>query len=181
MAEQLVRLNIGGASFAITKEQLLKHPKTRLGQVATSESIEKAIPLSDGFLTQTNELYFDRSQVAFDWIINLYRNDTIHISETWCPNSFLRELDYWQIEATCLAPCCFKKVEPFLHDRSRNPLDILREQIAHAHTKGRRRAIYEHDTEFLNQRFGRLRKRLWIFMENPASSKSAFVSLVSAS
>ena len=101
-SELNVSLNIGGQVFMTSRETLLTYPHTLLGQLASSQSDSGS---------KTLELSFDRNAKVGEFLVDFYRTGELHLPEDVCSVVIERELKFWQIPATLVTPCCWKRFE----------------------------------------------------------------------
>lgn len=164
-----IELNVGGVKHQILVSNLRKRPFTLLGLIATlplDEILERN--LCDKYMFDRHEYFFDRSPFLFDFVLNFYRTDALHVPQGVCPSSFISELYYWRISPCHVAPCCKAKITGYidfslgLEDiESASPPQLTPEPNLHE--------------EFFKQTCGLPRRALWVLLEDPASSHAAMV------
>lgn len=162
--QKKIILNVGGIRCEILRSNLQKLPNSRLGKIHLAKSIETLKSLCDYIDLEKNEIFFDRNYESFSTIINLYRNDRLHLNENICIISFSNDLYYWGLEESLLDSCCFLK---FI-ERKENVLNDIR--------KDEKMQIEKVEEKF-NKCFPKFRKTVWNNMENPEYSKIAWVIL----
>lgn len=106
-----VILNVGGERHEILWENLSRHPYTRLGQLGECTSHDEILEVCDDYTLETNEYFWDRQPRTFALILNLYRNDKLHLPEDLCVMDFEENLQYWGIDELYLDSCCQMKYQ----------------------------------------------------------------------
>ncbi|KAA0708505.1 Potassium voltage-gated channel subfamily F member 1 [Triplophysa tibetana] len=106
--ETVIAVNIGGVKHVLYGDTLNRYPETRLGQLANraTDCPEDLSALCDDYDSSKRELYFDRDPGAFRCIMELYYSGKIHMKRGICPMCFMREMDFWGIDAEYLDDCC---------------------------------------------------------------------------
>ena len=114
--------------------------------------------LCDDHDLKSNEFYFNRDPFIFKLIYQFYTHGKLHIDDKSCISLVIDELKYWGIESTFLSDCCREKFY--------SKKDALEEQL-----KNEKEIIdkYNHKEDF-GKIMPKLREKIWILLENPASS-----------
>lgn len=60
----------------------------------------------DDFLEATQEYYWAKSPIIFEYIIDYYLMGRLHRPWDVCPIRLRDEFDFWRIPLSTLAPCC---------------------------------------------------------------------------
>uniref|UniRef100_A0A0P6JDY2 Delayed-rectifier potassium channel regulatory subunit KCNS3 n=1 Tax=Heterocephalus glaber TaxID=10181 RepID=A0A0P6JDY2_HETGA len=177
--EELVNLNVGGFKQSVDQRTLLRFPHTRLGKLLTCHSEEAILELCDDYSVADKEYYFDRSPSLFRYVLNFYYTGKLHVMEELCVFSFCQEIEYWGINELFLDSCCsarYQERKEESHDKDWEQ----RSPEASTDSSFEGSSLFEKELgEFDQLRFGQLRKKIWIRMENPASCLSA--KLIAAS
>ena len=113
------------------------------------------------------ELFFNRSWLSFDQILNFHRTGSLHFDAEICALVYKTELEYWGVDELLMDPCCALKYYP--------DIELCVSELNGEEKAKQRRAIKEQDEDFGESRLGRLRKTLWNLTENPETSKAALI------
>ena len=97
--EDVIVLNVGGVRHEVFLKTLQKFPDSRLGNLSSSTA--KKYP--------TDEFYFDRNPIIFNFILDFFRTGKLHFNDEICANSFCDELEFWMLSEGNLSPCCKEK------------------------------------------------------------------------
>ncbi|XP_058610983.1 potassium voltage-gated channel subfamily F member 1-like isoform X2 [Onychostoma macrolepis] len=111
--ETEIAVNIGGVKHILYRDVLNRYPETRLAELvnrATHSTQEDLCALCDDYDDLKREFYFDRDPEAFKCILELYYYKEIHMKRGICPMRFIREMDYWGINAKYLDECCISSL-----------------------------------------------------------------------
>eukprot|EP00092_Neocalanus_flemingeri_P056777 GFUD01067357.1.p1 GENE.GFUD01067357.1~~GFUD01067357.1.p1 ORF type:complete len:443 (+),score=85.61 GFUD01067357.1:17-1345(+) len=141
-AEDIILLNVGGVSHEVLLKTLQRFPDSRLGNLSSSTIKDQT---TKEYSQLTNEVYFDRSPIIFNDILDFYRTGKLHFNDESCAIRLSDELEFWMIAESNLSPCC--KERYFV-----KKLEATREM--HEET----------DTEENDQ------SCVWNLLENPSSS-----------
>ncbi|XP_051501533.1 potassium voltage-gated channel subfamily F member 1-like isoform X2 [Myxocyprinus asiaticus] len=162
--ETEIAVNIGGVKHVLYGDLLNRYPETRLAELANS-SMDCAQDLSvlcDDYDASKQEFYFDRDPEVFRCIMELYYCGEIHMKRGICPMCFMREMDFWGIDADYLDECCqgsLNEVETELAEIAEKVKTILNDLEGDATaTRGQRCQVF-----------------LWKLMEKPESSLAAHI------
>ena len=156
--EQTVILNVGGVRHEVRQSTLKKKPSTKLGDERK---------LRKYYRSGTNEYYFDRSPRLFDYILNYYRCDELHINKCQCASEIFAELSFWEIEEDALGSCCW------LGYKSQ-----VASHAVHKEFESKRERLLQHEeTNTKPTSWSRFRAQGWTFINDPFSSKVAMVGV----
>ncbi|KAL0164789.1 hypothetical protein M9458_040542, partial [Cirrhinus mrigala] len=111
--ETEIAVNIGGVKHILYGDLLNQYPETRLAELvnrATDSTQEDLCALCDDYDVSKREFYFDRDPEAFKCILELYYHGEIHMKRGICPMHFMREMDFWGIDAEYLDECCISSL-----------------------------------------------------------------------
>ncbi|XP_043076505.1 potassium voltage-gated channel subfamily F member 1-like [Puntigrus tetrazona] len=110
--ETEIAVNIGGVKHILYGDVLNRYPETRLAELVnrSTDSTQDLCALCDDYDDLKREFYFDRDPEAFKCILELYYYGEIHIKRGICPMCFMREMDYWEIDAEYLDECCISNL-----------------------------------------------------------------------
>ncbi|KAL2090324.1 hypothetical protein ACEWY4_015012 [Coilia grayii] len=161
----ILNINVGGRAFLIPRSLAVRHPKTRIGTLALCTDRIKQLALCDDYCVHTDEFFFDRDPVFFNYVFQFYRGGVLWVMEELCPISFEEELQYWGVGLRDAQRCCRILFEEKL-DELRDHLKVERELLAEIEHK------YDEDG-FKSMFLGGARKAMWDLMENPYSSMYA--------
>ena len=155
-------LNVGGLKHEVLMKTLDRFPNSRLGRLKHANTTHKLVQICDDFYE--NEYFFDRNPDSFTQILNFYRTGKLHLKDNICVLSFQEDLKYWEISDLNIEICCQQK---YYQKKEEISEEIRKEEKI-------LKLINEVD-EFKNC-CPTLRKKVWNLMENPQSSKVAYVS-----
>ncbi|XP_026088898.1 potassium voltage-gated channel subfamily F member 1-like [Carassius auratus] len=166
--ETEIAVNIGGVKHILHGNVLNRYPETRLAELvnrATYSTQENLCALCDDYDDSNQEFYFDRDPEAFRCILELYYYGEIHMKRGICPMCFMREMDYWRIDAEYLDECCISSL-----NEVQTELEEIAEKV---------KAILDDlDDDGTVTRGQRCQTFLWKLMEKPESSLAARVIAV---
>ena len=113
MASNTLKINVSGRQYETYTHTLTKYMKTRLGKIACEleglKSKEEGISLvknEEINFDKNGNIFFDRPFAPFEAILEYYQTGELHIPSNLCPKSFLKELEFWKIDAECMQHCC---------------------------------------------------------------------------
>lgn len=170
-----VELDIGGKLFKTRKSTLMSIDGSYLSN-----------------LENFDENHFDRDPFLFRHILNAYRDGVVHVPRDVCPRLFKNEMVFWKIPFKMIAPCCWKYMYEVEDDI--DTLEILLEEEGKHNSKNRigniqkriKTSVSDEDvkkedkedskTDVLHAKDETIKARLWIFLEEPASSTAAKVT-----
>ena len=160
----LIRINVGGTVFVTQRSTLSRIPNTRLANLSESDP---------NYNKEDKEWFFDRNPALFNSFLDFYRTGELHFPHMYCGPSIKKELIFWQMDESDISPCCWNKYRLF--EQERKIFDHLDQAF-----ESRTLAQYttdEPDADPPNlTKWERLKKTVYIFMEEPMSSKAAKVS-----
>ena len=113
------------------------------------------------------ELFFNRSWLSFDQILNFHRTGSLHFDAEICALVYKTELEYWGVDELLMDPCCALKYYP--------DIELCVSELNGEEKAKQRQAIKEQEEDFGNSGLGKLRKTLWNLTENPETSKAALI------
>ena len=99
VTDKRIKFNVGGKLFECYSETLKRFPGSRLANIDDKSSV---------FHSDSNELFFDRSSVVFEAILEACRTGELHMPRDICNSTLQRELEFWNISPSYLSPCCWK-------------------------------------------------------------------------
>lgn len=105
--------------------------------------------------------YFDHDPDIFAAILNMYRLNELHCPKHICAILVRRELKFWNISEDRMSKCCWKTF--YEADKDIEVLDALSDSS-------------EADTMYNGRDKNSLRDRIWVFLDDPSSSRAAQVS-----
>ncbi|KAH3830040.1 hypothetical protein DPMN_103277 [Dreissena polymorpha] len=95
------QVEVGGKMFKISTEKLESGPPSRLKTLCKYPTPE-----------------VDRPSYLFKGILALYQTGELHIPEGSCPLAFLNELEFWEIDISLMADCCYNRLQSFLSEQA---------------------------------------------------------------
>ncbi|XP_052782119.1 potassium voltage-gated channel protein Shaw-like isoform X1 [Mya arenaria] len=153
--QSVVKLDIGGTIFKCYRETLYTFPESKLARLQEDDLVLETS-------TDRNEYFFDRNPVFFNIILDAYRKGVVHLPKDICGLDFKKELDFWEISPGHVAPCCWEA-----YYRGQSEEDTMTRLMEN----------YRENTNvclMLGQRTD-LKERLWLFLDEPQSSRHAFI------
>ncbi|PAV84925.1 hypothetical protein WR25_21783 [Diploscapter pachys] len=148
-----LRLNIGGTGFLILIDAILRAESTGFLAKFVQLSHSARLKVCDAYIASDDAYYFQRSPTAFEAIFQYYATGVVHRPSEVCPASFLTELDFWRISHQHVGSCC-ADIVPQKRDEEKEEEKV-------------------DDTTFDKLFCGKLRRRMWTFLERPGSSMQA--------
>nr|XP_033818458.1 potassium voltage-gated channel subfamily V member 2 [Geotrypetes seraphini] len=176
----ILNLNVGGIIYRLAFRLAARHPKTRIGRLATYRDRQCQLDLCDDYTAPpVDEYFFDRDPAVFRHVYNFYYTGVLWVRIELCPHNFLEELHYWGLRMRHVPRCCLISFEE-RQDELREQLKVQRELRAEAEAceEWVRHEDSVYDNELL---FGGQRRRLWNLMEKPSSSVAAKAVAVASS
>ena len=175
ISKKTVILDVGGDRFTAMRSTLQKYPATRLGKLMRASTIEKILEYCDEFVPgNPPEYFFDRNPDNFPAILNMYRTNTFHTTESGCALVLQRDIKYWGIDELTMEPCCALKYYP--------EVDVLQSE-KDGDLENKKKVLEQAEEEdFGNSELGQWRTWLWNTIEYPwTSSLAQFLALFSLS
>lgn len=169
-SDEALRVNVGGVRRRLSARALARFPGTRLGRLQAAASEEQARRLCDDYDAAAREFYFDRHPGFFLGLLHFYRTGHLHVLDELCVFAFGQEADYWGLGESALATCCRARylerrvVRPRAWDEDSDTpssVDPCPDEISD---------VQRELARYGAARCGRLRRRLWLTMENPGYS-----------
>ncbi|KAI4876886.1 hypothetical protein NFI96_007058 [Prochilodus magdalenae] len=163
-----ISVNIGGVRLELRPDVLNRFPESRLAELANcpARSFDVISSLCDDYDPCGREFYFDRDPDSFKCIVEVYYFGEVHMKRGICPICFIKEMEFWKIDLSCLDECC------------KSNLSEKEEELAEIADKVR---LLLDDLDGLDSEPAgprRWQKLLWRLMEKPESSLAARVVAV---
>ncbi|XP_068171796.1 potassium voltage-gated channel subfamily S member 2 [Antennarius striatus] len=179
--EGLVHVNVGGLKKSLCSSTLMKFPDTRLGKLLACDSEEDILQVCDDYDVQHKEFYFDRNPGLFPYVLHFYQTGKLHIMEELCVFSFSQELEYWGINEFFLDSCCSYRFHDRKLESSRRRSWDEESDTSSVDTSVDEISDLNRDMQhFQKVRYGKIRRCLWLTLENPGYSiPSKLFSVVS--
>ena len=169
-SDEALRVNVGGVRRRLSARALARFPGTRLGRLQAAASEEQARRLCDDYDAAAREFYFDRHPGFFLGLLHFYRTGHLHVLDELCVFAFGQEADYWGLGESALATCCRAR---YLERRVTRPRAWDEDSDTPSSVDPCPDEISDVQRELARYgaaRCGRLRRRLWLTMENPGYS-----------
>nr|A4K2S2.1 RecName: Full=Potassium voltage-gated channel subfamily S member 1; AltName: Full=Delayed-rectifier K(+) channel alpha subunit 1 [Lemur catta]ABO52957.1 potassium voltage-gated channel delayed-rectifier protein S1 [Lemur catta] len=169
-SDEALRVNVGGVRRRLSARALARFPGTRLGRLQAAKSEEQARRLCDDYDAAAREFYFDRHPGFFLSLLHFYRTGRLHVLDELCVFAFGQEADYWGLGENALAACCRAR---YLERRVARPRAWDEDSDTPSSVDPNPDEISDVQRELARYgaaRCGRLRRRLWLTMENPGYS-----------
>ncbi|CAI4227246.1 unnamed protein product [Auanema sp. JU1783] len=148
-----LNLNIGGTTYMLLYDAILRSDQTSFLSKFLHLTHDARLKVADAYFPKTNTYFFQRSPIAFEAIFQYYSTGVIHKPSELCPAAFLTELEFWKISHQHVGSCCADVIpQPKSEEKEEERVD---------------------DTTFDNLMCGKLRRRMWTFLERPGSSNQA--------
>ncbi|XP_053565631.1 potassium voltage-gated channel subfamily S member 3 [Bombina bombina] len=171
--EELIKLNVGGFKQSVDQRTLLRFPHTRLGKLLHCHSEEAILELCDDYSVADKEYYFDRNPSLFRHILNFYYTGKLHVIEELCVFSFCQEIEYWGINELFIDACCSNKYQEKKDLISEKDWEQKSDVISFDSSSDES-SMFEKELEIFDTlKFGNIRKKIWIRLENPGFSLTA--------
>ena len=161
---ELMTINVGGARFVTTRLTLDRIPNTRLSNLQRSDRNYNHI---------TQEWFFDRNPALFNFILDYYRSDELHLPHNFCGPSVKKELLYWKIDECDISPCCWNRYREF--EEEKRIFDNIDQAFE---SRNAVKSMFTHTEIVAPSTWQTWRKRIFLFLEEPMSSRVAQVSFV---
>ncbi|XP_063419296.1 potassium voltage-gated channel subfamily C member 1-like [Mytilus trossulus] len=154
MDDDTICINVGGTIFTTKLSTLQKYPDTLLGSLSIK---------LDCYSKEDKSFYFDRNPELFNTILDYYRNGVLHLPHHLCGWLWKTELEFWKIPLTDISECCHKTLSS--HNKRVDVSNMLKSVFSPLN-----------QSEYASPSgIGKLRHRLWLFLDEPASSTWAKV------
>ena len=154
LCKKTVILDVGGDRFTCLRSTLLRFPATRLGKLMRASTIEKILEFCDEFIPgNPPEYFFDRNPDNFPAILNMYRTNMFHTTESGCALVLQRDIAYWDIDELTMEPCCALKYYP--------EVDVLQSEKDGDLENKRKIMEQAEEEDFGNSELGQWRTWLW--------------------
>ena len=155
---ELMTLNVGGARFVTTRHTLERVSGTRLSNLHRTDP---------NYNPTTGEWFFDRNPALFNYILDFYRTDELHFPHNYCGPSIKKELVYWTIDETDISSCCWNRYREF--EEENRIFDQIEQAFeSRVHVSPAEGSINPSNWQIWRQ-------RLYLFLEEPMSSRPAQV------
>ena len=113
-------LNVGGTKFKIFKSNFFCLPNTRLAKLARANDDKDCLNYCDGIMysakNRNKEYFFNRSPQIFNYVLDIYREGSLHSPLGTCTILLNQELKYWGIDDEMFEPCCALRYHQNLKD-----------------------------------------------------------------
>ena len=171
-----VVLNVGGTRHETFLNTLENFPDTRLAWI--SEQLRKD-PGRD------REFFFDRHPGIFAHILNYFRTGKLHVPRDICGPMFEQELAFWGIDQKQIEHCCWayydehNELEKTWGELMSAPVESFSDQEDSEICSDEEMASSENETScnhVVKKKWRGFKKRMWRVLEDPYSSKIAWVS-----
>ncbi|XP_045202054.2 potassium voltage-gated channel protein Shaw-like [Mercenaria mercenaria] len=149
----IVTLNIGGTIFKCYAKTLTAFPDSKLAHLNFQ---------CDFYDSKQKEYFFDRDPVLFSYILDSFRKGAIHLPNDVCGTTFKEELEFWEISPRYVAPCCWGALYRSEGDKATMNALIQRFQ-------------QNPNTLLMQEKKLGIRSKLWLFFDEPVSSRPALV------
>jgi hypothetical protein len=150
----LVKLNIGGTIFKCYAETLKTFPDSKLARLNDNQK--------GAFDFKEEEYFFDRDPNLFSYILDSYRKGAIHLPKEICGTTFKAELEFWDVSPRHVASCCWEAL--YRSEDDKQTMDTLIQRIQQ-----------NPNMLLMQEEKLTLRAKLWLFFDEPGSSKLALV------
>lgn len=152
-AKGIISLNIGGTIFQCRAETLKTFPDSLLAHLDEG---------TEHYNFEKAEYYFDRNPLLFAYILDASRKGTIHLPKNQCGVTFREELDFWNISPRHVSPCCWEALY-----RSEEDVSTMKKLIKNMKENTNTCLLLKEDVS--------LRQKIWLFLDEPSSSRAALV------
>lgn len=156
-SKEIVRFNIGGTLFKCYSSTLSAFPDTKLAKLDEQ---------TEAFDSEANEYFFDRNPIFFVYILDSLRKGAVHLPNDTCGTTFKKELEFWEISSHYVAPCCWEALY-----RSEDDIATVNSLVECFQQSSNMSLMTQGSLDF--------RTKLWLFLDEPRSSRLALVRYVS--
>ena len=144
--------------FETTERTLQTLPHTRLAKLS---------PDDPSYYPAQGEYFFDRNPRLFPYVLDAYREGELHFPRCVCGPAVREELAWWGLGEEILAPCCLQAVAEW--EEEKQTLAVIDAAYggvsAQLPENGRKTSSWRQRAH-----------ALWVFLEDPYSSRAARVS-----
>ena len=165
---RLINLKIRHAEYKMRWKSLERLPNTRLGKIRYAKDMNELLSLCDGVDLERNEIYFNRSSILFDRIIEFYNTDKMHLNLKHCIVSYYDDMKYWGFDKQNFQSCCFFKYHCIKDDAINFDLNTKK------YSKQNANVVEEEFYGCCKE----LREKIWTLTEKPKSSNYAKVRIL---
>ena len=171
-------LNIEGRIFHTTERTAKAIP----GSLLSSLGVD-----SEHYDVDTNAYCFDRDSSLFPHILAAHRDSEVHVPQDVCAIRFRKEMEFWKIPKSFISPCCWNYFYGIYEDLTTlyKIIDTLpKEHKLKLNTTLDKlvgiKKIRSECTEITKQtntntNENSWRQKIWLFLDEPRSSKAAMV------
>jgi len=186
-----LKINVSGQKFEISRQNIVKHPNTRLGKILLGKrhSFHKEhivattaatpIQLYDDYDSAADEYFFERNPTCFPLVISFYIGGILHIPRHVCVELFQEEMEYWGMpfhpEACCQG---YHQQEWEINETVRKTNDLFESRCQKTKKPGRTGTGKHIETGIgPPSKTTIMKRKIWDLFENSESSRAASVSL----
>lgn len=155
--KSIIRLNVGGTNFECYENTLKTFHESVLANLET---------LTDNYNFERDEYFFDRNPFIFAYILDSYRRGAIHLPKDMCGTIFKEELEFWGLSPSHVAPCCWEALY-----KSDDDIATMKTLLDNIKQNRNMCLMVQENTNY--------RKQVWLFLDEPSSSRPALVRLSS--
>jgi hypothetical protein len=103
-------VNVGGTRFKLHNSTVKKIPEVCLAKAEVSRYSSPN--------DVCTEYYIEGDPHCFSTLLWYFTHGELHMPPNTCPMVFRRELQFWEIEPSQLAPCCAMRFASYLQDHA---------------------------------------------------------------
>ena len=94
LSKDEIILNVGGRRYTVFRKTISRFPSTRLGKISRLKDVSAMVEHCDGVAANLAcpELFFSRSWICFDQILNFHRTGNLHFDAEICALVYKTEL-----------------------------------------------------------------------------------------
>ncbi|XP_023930823.1 potassium voltage-gated channel subfamily B member 1-like [Lingula anatina] len=157
-------IDVGGVVFSLSRTAILDSRHS-------DSSLSRAVLNGTHFNPTTRQYSFDRNPEVFGYVADYIRTGELHAPHGMCGEMVWRELEYWGIPREAMSPCCSHKLGKY--SRKLEEKEAIEKEFS-------RRCVDDVWPVDGEETRGcccsnRTKRKLWIFLNEPRSSKGALV------
>ena len=103
---ETITISVSGTKFEVSSKTWSSLTKNVQGKLKT-----------DITRVDDSHYFMEGHSGAFQAILYHYQGEELHIPSGICPSSFKKEMEFWGLEETALAKCCYQRFVTFFDDQ----------------------------------------------------------------
>ncbi|XP_013387074.1 potassium voltage-gated channel protein Shaw [Lingula anatina] len=157
-------IDVGGVVFSLSRTAILDSRHS-------DSSLSRAVLNGTHFNPTTRQYSFDRNPEVFGYVADYIRTGELHAPHGMCGEMVWRELEYWGIPREAMSPCCSHKLGKY--SRKLEEKEAIEKEFSRRCVDD----VWPVDGEETRGSCcsNRTKRKLWMFLNEPRSSKGALV------